>query len=52
MAKFFFKAAFAASALILASQAMAQIVLYEREGFRGRSVVADRELRNVERLAP
>ncbi|NNU41963.1 glycine zipper 2TM domain-containing protein [Ramlibacter sp. B156] len=30
---------------------MAQIVLYEREGFRGRSVVADRELRNVERRA-
>ena len=51
MAKFFFKAAFAASALVLASQAMAQIVLYEREGFRGRSVVADRELRNVERRA-
>jgi uncharacterized protein YcfJ len=51
MAKFFFKAAFAASALVLASQAMAQIVLYERESFRGRSVVADRELRNVERRA-
>jgi uncharacterized protein YcfJ len=51
MAKFFIKAAFAASTLVLASQAMAQIVLYEREGFRGRSVVADRPLRNVERRA-
>jgi uncharacterized protein YcfJ len=51
MAKFFFKAAFAASALVLASQAMAQIVLYEREGFRGRSVVINGEMRNVERRA-
>jgi uncharacterized protein YcfJ len=51
MAKFFFKAAFAASALVLASQAMAQIVVYEREGFRGRSVVINGEMRNVERRA-
>lgn len=51
MAKFFFKAAFAASALVLASQAMAQIVLYEREGYRGRSVVVNGEVRNVERRA-
>ena len=51
MAKFFIKAAFAASALVLASQAMAQIVLYEREGFRGRSVVVNGEMRNVERRA-
>ena len=51
MAKFFFKAVFAASALVLASQAMAQIVLYEREGFRGHSVVVNGELRNVERRA-
>src|SRR6185369_1059259 len=51
MAKFFFKAAFAASALVLASQAMAQIVLYEREGFRGHSVVVNGEVRNVERRA-
>jgi uncharacterized protein YcfJ len=51
MAKFVFKAVFAASALVLASQAMAQIVLYEREGYRGRSVVVDREVRNVERRA-
>lgn len=51
MAKIYLKAAFAASALVLASQAMAQIVLYEREGFRGRSVVVDGEMRNVERRA-
>ena len=51
MAKFIFKAAFAASAFILASQAMAQIVLYEREGFRGQSVVVNGEMRNVERRA-
>src|SRR5437764_4952628 len=51
MAKFFLKAAFAASALVLASQAMAQIVVYEREGFRGRSVAVNGEMRNVERRA-
>jgi uncharacterized protein YcfJ len=51
MAKFFFKAALAASTLVLASQAMAQIVLYEREGFRGHSVVVNGEMRNVERRA-
>lgn len=45
------KAAFAASAIVLASQAMAQVVLYEREGFRGRSVVVNGEMRNVERRA-
>ncbi|HEY0822310.1 MAG TPA: beta/gamma crystallin-related protein [Ramlibacter sp.] len=51
MAKQIIKAAFAASALVLASQAMAQVVLYEHEGFRGRSVVVDRQMRNVERRA-
>jgi len=51
MAKYFLKAAFAASALVLASQAMAQIVVYEREGFRGRSVAVNGEMRNVERRA-
>jgi uncharacterized protein YcfJ len=45
------KAAFAVSAMVLASQAMAQIVLYEREGFRGRSVAINGEVRNVERRA-
>lgn len=51
MAKQFIKAAFAVSAVVLASQAMAQVVLYEGEGFRGRSVAIDREMRNVERRA-
>lgn len=51
MAKFFIKAALAASTLVLASQAMAQIVLYEREGYRGRSVVVNGEMRNLERRA-
>jgi uncharacterized protein YcfJ len=51
MAKQIIKAAFAVSALVLASQSMAQVVLYEREGFRGRSVVINKELRNVERRA-
>jgi len=51
MDKFILKAAFAASALVLASQAMAQIVVYEREGFHGRSVVVNGEMRNVERRA-
>jgi uncharacterized protein YcfJ len=51
MTQHFLKAAFAASALVLASQAMAQVVLYEREGFRGRSVVINSEMRNVERRA-
>jgi uncharacterized protein YcfJ len=45
------KTAFAVSAFVLASQAMAQIVLYEREGFRGHSVVVDKQVRNLERRA-
>ena len=45
------KTALAVSALVLASQAMAEIVLYEREGFRGRSVVVDQQVRNLERRA-
>lgn len=51
MAKQFMKAAFAVSAVVLASQAMAQVVLYEGEGFRGRSVAINGEMRNVERRA-
>ena len=51
MAKLILKAAFAASAMVLASQAMAQIVIYEREGFHGRSVAINGEMRNVERRA-
>ncbi|HEX2543892.1 MAG TPA: beta/gamma crystallin-related protein [Ramlibacter sp.] len=51
MSKFIIKATLAASALVLGSQAMAQVVLYEGEGFRGRSVVVNAETRNVERRA-
>ncbi len=43
------KTAIAVCALVLGSQAMAQIVLYEGEGFRGRSVVVDKEMRNLDR---
>jgi hypothetical protein len=43
------KSALAVSALVVGSQAMAQIVLYEREGFRGRSVVVDKDMRNLDR---
>ncbi|MBG9390555.1 beta/gamma crystallin family protein [Caenimonas aquaedulcis] len=43
------KTAFAACALVLGSQAMAQVVLYEGEGFRGRSVVVDKDMRNLDR---
>lgn len=43
------RTAMAALIPLMATQAMAQIVLYEREGFRGRSVVVDREMRNLDR---
>ena len=43
------RAALAAFIPLVASQAMAQIVLYEREGFRGRSVVISGEMRNLDR---
>lgn len=43
------KTAIAVCALVLGSQAMAQLVMYEREGFRGRSVVVDRDMRNLDR---
>jgi len=43
------KSALAVSALVLGSQAMAQIVLYEGEGFRGHSVVVDKDMRNLDR---
>jgi uncharacterized protein YcfJ len=44
------KLALGAAAVVLASQAMAQITFYEGEGFRGRAVTTDREVRNMERL--
>jgi hypothetical protein len=43
------RTALAAVIPLFASQAMAQVVLYEREGFRGRSVVVDKEMRNLDR---
>ncbi|HSH88683.1 MAG TPA: beta/gamma crystallin family protein [Ramlibacter sp.] len=43
------KTALAVCTLVLGTQAMAQIVLYEREGFRGRSVVVDKDMRNLDR---
>lgn len=45
------KVALAASTAVLASQAMAQVVLYEHHDFRGRSVVVDHAMRNIERRA-
>lgn len=51
MAKKFIQAAFALSAMVVASQAAAQVVLYEHENFRGRSVAINSEMRNVERRA-
>lgn len=44
-----FKAAFAVSALILATQSAAQITFYEGENFRGRAFTADRQVRNLDR---
>lgn len=44
-----FKAALAVSTLVLASQAMAQMVLYEREQFRGRSVAVSKQMPNLDR---
>jgi hypothetical protein len=43
------KSALAASALILAGQAAAQITFYEGENFRGRAFTADNQVRNFER---
>ena len=46
---FLIRTALAAVIPLIASQAMAQVVLYERENFRGRSVVIDRDMRNLDR---
>lgn len=43
------KTAIAVCTLVLGSHAMAQIVLYEGEGYRGRSVVIDKNMRNLDR---
>ena len=44
------RAAFAAFALVTATQAAAQITFYEREGFRGRAFTTDRQIGNFERF--
>jgi uncharacterized protein YcfJ len=43
------KAALGLSAIVLATQAMAQITFYEGEGFRGRAFTTDRQVGNFER---
>lgn len=43
------KTALAAGTLFLGTQAMAQIVIYEGESFRGRSVVVNNDMRNLDR---
>lgn len=43
------KSALGAGALLLATQAAAQVTFYEREGFRGRSFSTDRPVRNLDR---
>ena len=43
------KAVMAAAALVVAGHAAAQITLYEGEGFRGRAVTANGEMRNLGR---
>ena len=41
--------ALGATALVLATQAVAQITFYEGEGFRGRAFTTDKDVRNFER---
>lgn len=43
------KSTLAACAVLLGTQAMAQITFYEREGFRGRAMTADRAIENFDR---
>jgi uncharacterized protein YcfJ len=43
------KTTLAACALVLGSQAMAQITFYEAEGFRGRAMTTDRAIENFDR---
>ena len=41
---------FGLAAIALATQAVAQVTFYEGEGFRGRALTVDREIRNFERI--
>jgi len=43
------KAAMGIVGLVIATQAAAQVTFYSRDGFRGESFTADREIRNMER---
>jgi uncharacterized protein YcfJ len=43
------KAALGATAVILASQAMAQVTFYEHDGYRGRSFTTEQPVRNMNR---
>ena len=43
------KAAMGIVGLVIATQAAAQVTIYSRDGFRGESFTADREIRNMER---
>ena len=44
------KAALGATAILLATQAAAQITFYEGEGFRGRAFTTDKQVWNFERV--
>ena len=46
----FVKSALAVAAVVLTTQAAAQVVFYEREGFEGRSFTTERPIRNLERF--
>ena len=45
------RSAIAGAAIVLASQAMAQITFYEGEGYRGRAFSTDRRVGNFERFS-
>ena len=47
--KHLLKTAFAVTVLALATQAVAQVALFENEGFRGRSFTTERQIVNFER---
>ena len=48
--KFQLKAALGAAAILIGTQAMAQITMYEGEGFRGRAITADRDIGDLGRM--
>jgi uncharacterized protein YcfJ len=44
-----FKTALTVTAAVVATNAVAQVTFYEREGFQGRSFTAEKEIRNLDR---